>query len=66
MTFHSTHRSIPCSAIIREAFSCRRWEQYRDTHLDNVKRMRDLETYNHTVAFSTKCLYLFQVSGNPD
>ena len=27
MTFCCTHRSAPCSAIIREASSCSRWEQ---------------------------------------
>ena len=37
-------RPMPRSAIIREVSSSSRWEQYRDPHLGNVQRVRDLGT----------------------
>lgn len=48
MTFCYAHRSVPCSAIIKEVVSCSRWGQIQkptDRQTGIVQRMRDLGTH---------------------
>ena len=51
-----THRPVPCSAILREASSCSRQEQYRDPQPDNVQSVRDLGTSSPKPNVSIKSL----------
>ena len=48
MTFCYTNRSVPCSAIIREAPSCSRWEQIqRPTATHGTENMRPWGTQSY-------------------
>lgn len=44
MTFCYTNRSLPCSALIREAASCSDENQHRDLEWYNRQRIRDFGT----------------------
>lgn len=43
MTFCHTHRSVPCSAAIRDTSSCSRWKQI-ESHSQTLCRVRDLRS----------------------
>ena len=43
MIFVYTHRTVPCSAIIKAIFSCNTWEKNTETHSQTTYRVRDLK-----------------------
>jgi hypothetical protein len=58
MIFGYAHRLAACSAIIREASSCSRWDKYRDTPPPSLTlyRVRDLGTLSPKWDVSIKFL----------
>lgn len=46
---YHTYRLVPCSAIIRDASSCIRWDKYRGPQQNTVQRTRNLRTVNPNV-----------------
>ena len=51
-------RSVPCSAIIWEAFYCNRWGKLRDLQLNTMQRVRDQATLTSKFHVSIKSLPL--------
>ena len=46
MTLYCAHRCVSFSLNIREASSYSKWEQIQNPQLDNLQRMRHIETLN--------------------
>lgn len=53
-----THRPVPCSTIIREASSVANGNKYRHPELDNVQKVKNLETIRTKWDVSIKSLPL--------
>lgn len=53
MAFWYSHRSLPCSAIIRELHPATDGNKYKDLQPD-ISRVRDLETSSHKWNVSIK------------
>lgn len=47
MTLYCAHRCVSFSLNIREASSYSKWEQIQNPQLDNLQRMRHIETLYH-------------------
>jgi hypothetical protein len=46
MALYHNHRSCCCSAIIKEASSCKDGNKHRGLHPDNIQRVRDLASFS--------------------
>jgi len=59
IVFCSTHRSVPCSAIIREASSCSTWEPIQRP---TARHYAESETLNHPLLSFNCCGDLIYVA----
>ena len=57
MTFCYTHRSVPCSAIIREASSGTDGNKYRDSQSGLTQGVRKFGTFRHKQNVSIKSIH---------